>query len=50
MNRRAFLCGSVAMLAAPPTVLTGLMFFNERRRFVDLVAKNRLPAVQQRVI
>ncbi len=27
------------------TVATGLMFFNERRRLVDLAAKNRLPAV-----
>ena len=27
------------------TVLTGLMLFNERRRLVDLAAKNRLPAV-----
>jgi len=27
------------------TVLTGPMFFNERRRLVDLAAKNRLPAV-----
>jgi ABC-type uncharacterized transport system substrate-binding protein len=27
------------------TVLTGIMFLNERRRLVDLTAKNRLPAV-----
>jgi len=27
------------------TVLTGAMFFGERRRLVDLAAKNRLPAV-----
>jgi putative ABC transport system substrate-binding protein len=27
------------------TVLPGLVFFNERRRLVDLAAKNRLPAV-----
>jgi putative ABC transport system substrate-binding protein len=27
------------------TVLSSLMFFNERRRLVDLAAKNRLPAV-----
>jgi ABC-type uncharacterized transport system substrate-binding protein len=27
------------------TVLTGSMFFIERRRLVDLAAKNRLPAV-----
>ena len=27
------------------TVLTSVMFFNERRRLVDLAAKNRLPAV-----
>ncbi|MBM2844100.1 MAG: hypothetical protein HW404_1937, partial [Anaerolineales bacterium] len=27
------------------TVLGGTMFFNERRRLVDLAAKNRLPAV-----
>jgi putative ABC transport system substrate-binding protein len=27
------------------TVLSGLMLFNERRRLVDLAAKNRLPAV-----
>jgi putative ABC transport system substrate-binding protein len=27
------------------TVLTGTMFFTERRRLVDLAAKNRLPAV-----
>jgi putative tryptophan/tyrosine transport system substrate-binding protein len=27
------------------TVLTGVMFFNERRRLVDLAAKSRLPAV-----
>ena len=27
------------------TVLTGTMFFNERKRLVDLAAKNRLPAV-----
>jgi putative ABC transport system substrate-binding protein len=27
------------------TVLTGAMFFIERRRLVDLAAKNRLPAV-----
>ena len=27
------------------TVLTGAMFFTERKRLVDLAAKNRLPAV-----
>jgi putative ABC transport system substrate-binding protein len=27
------------------TVLTGIMFLNERRRLVDLTARNRLPAV-----
>ena len=27
------------------TVLTGIMFLSERRRLVDLAAKNRLPAV-----
>jgi ABC-type uncharacterized transport system substrate-binding protein len=29
------------------TVLSGVMFFNERRRLVDLAAKHRLPAVYQ---
>src|SRR5712692_5341592 len=29
------------------TVLPSAMFFNERRRLVDLAAKNRLPAVYQ---
>ena len=31
--------------AAALTVLTSPMFFSERRRLVDLAAKNRLPAV-----
>ena len=30
------------------TMLGGVMFFNERRRLVDLAAKNRLPAVYPR--
>ncbi len=33
--------------AGAVTVLTSSMFFSERRRLVDLAAKNRLPAVYQ---
>ena len=40
IDRRAFLAGAGAL-----TVLPSNMFITERRRLVDLAAKNRLPAV-----
>jgi putative ABC transport system substrate-binding protein len=43
---RAFLDMTRARAGAL-TVLAGSMFFSERRRLVDLAAKNRLPAVYQ---
>ena len=43
---RAFLEMSDARAGAL-TVLPNTMFFNERRRLVDLAAKNRLPAMYQ---